>query len=84
MTPLTTSRGSRHGRPPLGLVLFRSLLGKLDLIASHCSSVRSTLSLRSEIRSAVDPLFEDPFRNGHLDRQVMRRVLAAPLPSRSR
>jgi hypothetical protein len=39
--------------------------------------VGETLSLRSETRSSVDPLFRDPFRFAYLDRQVMGCVLAA-------
>jgi hypothetical protein len=39
--PLRTSRGSRHGRPPRGVVAASSGPGTLSRIASHCASVRS-------------------------------------------
>jgi hypothetical protein len=39
--PLSTSRGSRHGRPPRGVVTASSGPGTLSRIASHCASVRS-------------------------------------------
>src|SRR5580704_16679247 len=39
--PLSTSRGSRHGRPPRSVVPCRSGSGTLPRTASHCSSVRS-------------------------------------------
>lgn len=58
-------------RRPLQLLGGETALDRVPLLIGE-----STFSLRSEIGSAVDPRREDPFRNGHLDQQVMRSALA--------
>src|SRR5687767_973869 len=46
--PFSTSCGSRHGRPPLGDVPRRSRPGTNRLMATHCSSVRSTAKYKHD------------------------------------
>lgn len=56
--PLSTSRGSRQGRPPRAVVRMRSGSGMLLRIASHCASVRSISELSPLFSADGNPLPE--------------------------
>src|SRR5437667_3498142 len=68
-TPLSTSRGSRQGRPPLGVVRICSGSGRKPRTTSHCSSVRSipTVDHKRDLPSIPSG-------------EVMKCALAAGLP----
>lgn len=75
--PLRTSRAGRHGRPPFLLGARCSPAGMKRLIASHCCSVRSILTVDHKTDVAVDRFGKSDRTPASYTNEVMRCTLAA-------